>query len=93
MNCKPGELAIIIKTPNGEHIGAIVEVKSGNSMHPLFGYLWNVRFARPVTSYTTDENGKVWGETQKRDVQCPDEWLRPLRGELEPDERLIEVIA
>ena len=87
MNCKPGDLAVIIKTDYPVNLGKIVQclehvidfegedawvcVTSGS---PCFGIDW-----------TTNE------ERFDRITECPDAWLRPIRGNEEPTEETKEL--
>lgn len=75
MNCKPGDLAIVTYTPNGECVGSVVKIKEGWGLYDDFGYLWTVEHMHPVRC---TRDGIFSG--MKTISQCPDKWLKPVSG-------------
>lgn len=84
MNCKPGDLAVILWTRNyPENIGALVRVlhDSPNGPLPEYGHQWSVEpLQRVMTSIGKAGPG---GE-----FSMPDRFLRPLRDNDGDDEML-----
>jgi len=91
MNCKPGDLAIIIGKPthNPEALGMIVEVlyaaplerfklPDGTPHQAASALSWVIRLTRPLPL--------AWNTVRKMGAYavCPDSRLRPLPGEIEP---------
>ena len=79
LNCKPGDLAIIIEAHNAVNIGAIVRViathKKQNALDKeADDHLWTVIAPHPLT-YAI--NGKL---VTKRRGPAPDSTMRPIRG-------------
>ena len=79
LNCKPGDLAIIIDAYNAVNIGAIVKViaahKNQNALDKeADDYLWTVTAPHPMT-YAIDNK-----LVRKRKGPAPDSTLRPIRG-------------
>jgi hypothetical protein len=91
MNCKPGDLAVIISTLRSpENIGRIVEVirtavpgeefVTAGRMRVFVptqnsGPIWRVRGQRPLI--WRDQDGKV---EMAFEVPCADSYLRPITG-------------
>lgn len=79
MNCKPQELAIVVRTRCGNQVGKIV------------------RCVRPIRFIFSDmEETDCWITEPmltngRREVPCPDSWLRPIRdpGDDARDETLL----
>ncbi|SAK65616.1 hypothetical protein AWB80_03088 [Caballeronia pedi] len=72
MNCKPGDLAMIVKAPTAPgHIGKIVEVLGDLEADPTYGPCWVCRTREPVS---TIRSGFI------TDPHIPDDWLRPVSG-------------
>ncbi len=72
MNCKPGDLAVIINSvngPNGASCGAIVQCLRVEGTHSQYGPIWNVSSNSTLVS----EFGGVGNF-----VQVPDDWLKKL---------------
>lgn len=93
MNCKPGDLAIVLRglEPNSPHAGKIVEVISAARHNTKFGAMWNVRFSTPIISRAVTVRGVDLGQEGFRsELHCPDAWLKPLPeiGNDEVDETL-----
>lgn len=78
MNCKLGDIAILVKT---KYAGHIVEVVGTFFDFDEFGDFaeWRIRFQRP----TRASDGAL-----HIDYVCPDAWLRPISGI--PDEETID---
>lgn len=79
LNCKPGDLAIIIDAYNAVNIGTIVKViavhKNQNALDKeADDHLWTVTAPHPIT-YAID--GKL---VRKRKGPAPDSSLWPIRG-------------
>lgn len=76
MNCKPGDLAVMIRSSAGNEgtfvhvVGSDIEGMSGSEGYPGAGWLWHCRAHRPIAGHT----GFI-------DVEFafPDAWLRPIR--------------
>lgn len=85
MNCKPGDLAYIVKAPFGGPIGSVVEVEKPFGTEPRFGFAWYVKSSRPIPTrelgYRTDG------------VVVPDDWMRPISGVPIEDEVTEEITA
>ena len=72
MNCKPGDLAIVVNSvngPNGASCGAIVQCHSIEGYHTQHGPVWNVS----SKSILVTEFGGVGNK-----VHVPDAWLKKL---------------
>ena len=90
MNCKPGDMAEIVKVGSGaeSNIGTIVTVVAYSHNHPLLGCVWQVKPAWPICQYATT--------SIQRDVFsakvaiCADASLRPIRPEEDPESILRE---
>ena len=79
LNCKPGDLAIIIDAYNAVNIGAIVRIiathKKQNALDKeADDHLWTVIAPHPLT-YAI--NGNL---VTKRRGPAPDSTMRPIRG-------------
>lgn len=79
LNCKPGDLAIIIDAYNAVNIGTIVKIiathKNQNALDKdADDHLWTVTAPHPIT-YAID--GKL---VRKRKGPAPDSSLWPIRG-------------
>ena len=86
MNCKEGDLAIVVKGfsgANSPHVGKIVLVVSMHLIKSYLGTIWNIEFSRPVLGMATTSKGRFLGiNPSSTKFHCPDDWLRPLPGEL-----------
>jgi hypothetical protein len=84
MNCKPGDLAVIIWTKAyPENIGALVRVvrESPNGPNPVHGFQWSCEALHPVRSSR--------GVMQPgQEGAMPDKFLRPIRDNDGEDETL-----
>jgi hypothetical protein len=97
MNCKQGDLAIII---SGGNCGKIVEVVRLLGEHPAWdGYLWNLgdgpcwlakAAGQPIKIFSY-EDGAVIEKPSLQECPVPDMHLRPIRGD-ELDEDTSDVI-
>lgn len=88
MNCKPGDLAVIVRADHKENIGALVEVLRPNDL-PVAGwlaasglFLWRVKASARPLSVT-----RILGECSVIEAACPDAFLRPIRpGDISDEE-------
>lgn len=76
MNVKPGDLAIVVRTISGKHIGAIVTVEKSIPEFTFpdgvnYGPLWEVRWSRKFEFFGGGFGHLAW---------VPDAWLRPVSG-------------
>lgn len=88
MNCKPGDLAVMVRS-KANNEGRIVEIVSPLGHEPFFdgarwgigaGFCWLVRSASgPVRSVRRGLH---------LEFPCPDAWLRPIRDNDGEDESL-----
>jgi hypothetical protein len=82
MNCKPGDLAVIVRSHRGRNVGRIVTVvrqhdpaDSPRWLHVMPGWV-----VSPVGTLVVHPNAKcTW---------APDAWLRPIRPDEGQDEML-----
>ena len=79
LNCKPGDLAVVITAHNPENIGTILRViKKHHNQDALVDYkgshIWLAEAPRPM-AYTV--GGKL---VMRRKGAVPDAILRPIRG-------------
>lgn len=78
-NCKPGDLAIVVKAHNACNIGTILKVLRPNrNQSALYtardDVLWLVEAPHPMTY-------DYWGTLRRRRKgPVPDSYLRPIRG-------------
>lgn len=89
MNCKPSDLAIVVRGFHGfTNAGKIVKVIDlAFPNHTQLWVVWNIELSRPikVSRYTRD----LWrleGMNLTTRCHCADDWLRPLPGETASDE-------
>ncbi len=88
MNVKQGDLAIQIKSLNGND-GAIVKIIQYLGVHPEYmGYLWHKnRGGCWLVEY--QKMGKAKGGLVNKFLPTPDSWLRPVSGlPLQEDEHI-----
>lgn len=88
MNCKPGDLAYIVKSATGASVGRVVEVVKSHGIGPN-GPDWNVRTREPFKVVMRDGSGIK----KSKNFLMPDAWLRPISGVPVHDERRDEVPA
>jgi hypothetical protein len=79
LNCKPGDLAVVITAHNPENIGTIVRViKKHHNQNALVDFkgshIWMAEAPRPMLY---DVGGKM---IRRRRGAVPDAILRPIRG-------------
>lgn len=85
MNCKPGDLAIVIKASVPQNIGKIVRVLCAKES----GVSW---FIDCDAEYVT-RAGRVVRRDPMRDLFAPDAWLKPVSGLPITDDVTNEVTA
>lgn len=74
MNCKLGDLAIVIRAPKApENVGRIVKVAAEFGEHKGY-FCWTVTSDSPMTVFVN----RV--PTLKTEGAIPDAWLRPVSG-------------
>ena len=88
-NCKPGDLAIVVKAHNACNIGTILKVLRPNrNQSALYtardDVLWLVEAPHPMTY---DYGGTL---RRRRKGPVPDSYLRPIRGNSKNEEGLTE---
>ncbi|MEI6469868.1 MAG: hypothetical protein WCO72_10365 [Betaproteobacteria bacterium] len=79
LNCKPGDLAIVVDAHNVNNIGTIVKVIRKHSNQSAISkqpddFIWMVEAPRPMTY---DHSGKL---KFRKKGPAPDSILRPIRG-------------
>jgi hypothetical protein len=79
LNCKPGDLAVIVDAYNPENIGTFVKVLKAHKnqfdlVKPEGDVLWLVEASRPM-SY--DVSGRI---NKRKKGAAPDSSIRPIRG-------------
>ena len=82
LNCKPGDLAVIVDAYNPENIGTFVKVLKAHKnqfdlVKPEGDVLWLVEASRPM-SY--DVSGRIY---KRKKGAAPDSSIRPIRGIME----------
>ena len=89
MNCKPGDLAIVVRADGAPAaVGRIVEVVCpAPDVDGLPAWLVQFQGVSPVRSKTTGAT------TLGVDADCPDAWLRPISGVPVEEEQHDEVTA
>lgn len=82
MNCKPGDLAIVIRSSRGVSVGKVVQC-----IRPLIGYVF--QNLGSADAWLTEPMLK--GGPYDQETPCPDAWLRPIRdpGDDATDETLL----
>lgn len=77
MNCKPGDMAVVIRSVVPANMGLIVTVvKASISSHSSGLPSWECKPAWPVVMVTTDM--RRWPASVELG-RIPDAWLRPIR--------------
>ncbi|MFX3547684.1 hypothetical protein V8918_02840 [Ralstonia mannitolilytica] len=89
MNCKPGDMAIIVRCTIEENIGHVVHVHSSYGEVPGYGFCWNVDCPTPLIAVSLADNQRY----RRNDGYIPDDWLRPISGVPVHDEERGEVTA
>jgi len=83
LNCKVGDLAIVVSAKLPQNLGQIVEVLGDQTGQPLRmsgqDHYWQVRSAggRPILHYIHDFDGRL---VQYIEGPVPDSCLRPIAG-------------
>lgn len=97
MNCKPNELAMIVRTmqPISRLLGVPIKVLDLHMSESRFGPIWNIELPRQCEC---GNYGSVTGEdfgTRKMatTAQYPDAWLRPIRPDSITDTEVSELYA
>lgn len=79
MNCKPGDLAIIIRAILSENIGRIVLVLRSSDIHPKLGFRWHIKPQSPMRTVVARD--LMTTQPPSLDlVAMPDAWLKPVSG-------------
>jgi hypothetical protein len=78
MNCKPGDLAIIVRAILPENIGRIVEIVRliGEALDGL-GPIWLVRGSQPLARSANKGSVRLDDSLERSFI---DAWLRPISG-------------
>ncbi|UVS93491.1 hypothetical protein [Burkholderia glumae] len=92
MNCKPGDLAIIVQAMLPENIGKIVEVLSPLGHDCGLGFRWLAKtVGGPARTVSVVDFSSVFVDPEPAGI--PDAWLRPISGLPGPDDVTDEVVA
>lgn len=86
MNCKPGDLAVIVRAELPENIGLLVHVQNAGT-EGEFGWEWLIYSDKPTRSVWISTGMEAYPSC---DAFMPDAWLRPIRdpGDDAKDETL-----
>lgn len=86
MNCKPGDLALVVCSDYPDTLGRICLVLKTHDVDKEGDWCWLCRFPSPVTWQEED----TFRDEKGRSGMIPDAWLRPIRdpGEDATDETL-----
>ncbi len=85
MNCKPGELAIIVRGPMKSAIGCILKIIAPYGVvAPKTPFMFNGVIAQ------SEHGGFLW-RTEGKYPFCPDAILKPIRPDLEEEDEQSEV--
>lgn len=78
MNCKPGDIAIIIHDPDtkGRDLGKLVEVMQPMGWDEGLDYCWECQPLSPLTGW--DDDGRYVENLGL--INIPDAWLKPVSG-------------
>lgn len=80
MNCKPGDMAYLVKARLKENIGAIVSVI--DRCDRCLEVCWHVKPAWPMRGYT--DFGFIGTSSNETYCHCDDSVLRPIRPDADP---------
>lgn len=89
MNCKPGDMAIVVQSDFPEDIGMIIEVLSESHIDWEGCYQWLTKWPSPSPTCSV-ETGEI---VLRSETFVPDEWLRPVSGIPITDDVTDEVVA
>jgi hypothetical protein len=88
-NCKPGDLAIVVKAYNACNVGTIVKVlRPNNDQAALYTPGADIIWLAEAAHLLTYDYGGVL--KRERTGPVPDSYLRPIRGNPKNEERLTE---
>lgn len=86
MNCKPGDMAVVLQAKLPQNIGLIVEVLERGFMDNEDGWTWRVKAAWPCTAVNTLSGlRRTVTEASVRDA-----WLKPIRPPETPVEETLD---
>lgn len=92
MNCKPGDLAVLVCANNPDHLGRLVDVLHKGADYENGVLYWRCKVhGRPVLVPVYDSKNQHTGRFESLgEVDAPDAWLRPIRdpGDDAQDETL-----
>lgn len=86
MNCKPGDLAYIVKSARTDHIGMVVHVEGAAADSTIDRPTWIITFSGVILSVST-------GAPLMGKAKIEDRCLRPISGVPVHDEEHNEVAA
>lgn len=94
LNCKVGDLAIVIRSQVPENIGQIVEVLGPQDGRPFTlpwpGHCWRVRAVSRRRTLTYHFTFPKVGSVPRKERRCygpvPDAFLRPVSGLVDPQQ-------
>lgn len=92
MNCKPGDLAILIHASLEENIGKIVKVLS-SARGNADGMPWWHISCESMEFGTGVVDGMRLPINRFNSLECPDAWLRPISGIPMTEDVTDEVVA
>jgi hypothetical protein len=89
MNCKPGDMAVIVEATNPHNRNRIVEVLEFPGRQGQAGWMWMVECVTPLYVIKVTGSGREPAGSLHR-CYVPDAWMRPIRdpGEQARDEML-----
>lgn len=94
MNCKPGDLAVIVCDPDcgGVDVGKIIKVVKAIGVNRFGNFEWECKSEGSKLDGTLGVGGK---RAYSFVSDIPDAWLRPIRPDSEPEttEREVEHAA
>lgn len=90
MNCKPGDLAYIVKPDAACHMRIVEVLHSMMPNHPDYGFVWTVKCASPLPTFGSVDR---LPKGVKQVFHMPDDFLRPIGGVPAHDEQHDEVTA
>jgi hypothetical protein len=89
MNCKPGDLAIIVRNPYPENVGKVIEVLSPFGEWGAEGFCWIFRSVSPLVGNDSLTGARMRGS----EGFIADRVLRPISGVPVDEEQRDEVRA